>query len=158
MIYYSDSATIDITYTSPENPVSFPDEYDLLIITPDEFTDELQPLVDYKDQNEIPTIMVTLDDIPEQGVDKQEEDIKNYIKDAIETWGITYVILVGSGVQGEEKFPVRYAYCFPYHFEENFPSDLYFADIYDGAGSFSTWDDDGDVLWMFWSLILGYWM
>jgi len=144
MIYYSDSATIDITYTSSEKLVSFPEVYDLLIITPAEFTDELQPLVDYKNENEIPTIMITLDDIPEKGVDIQE-DIKYFIKDSIETWGITYVLLVGSGVEGEEKFPVRYVYCSPYKFlEENFPSDLYYADIYDSVGGFSTWNDDGD--------------
>ena len=140
MIYYSDSATIDITYTSPENPVSFPDEYDLLIITPAEFIEELQPLVDHKNQYEIPTIMKTLDEIPSQGVDEQES-IKYYIKDAIENWGVTYVLLVGSGVEDDEKFPVRYA---PSLLEEKFPSDLYYADIYDGAGGFSTWDDDGD--------------
>jgi len=146
MIYYSDSATIDITYSPPENPVSFPEVYDLLIITPADFTDELQPLVEYKNENEIPTIMVTLNDIPEQGVD-QQEDIKYFIKDSIETWDITYVLLVGSGVEGEEKFPVRYAYCSPYiirPYSVEYPSDLYYADIYDSLGNLSTWNYDDD--------------
>ena len=148
MICYSDSGTIQINYSPSENPVSFPDVYDLLIITPAEFTDELQPLVDYKNENEIPTVMVTLDDIPEKGVDLQE-DIKYFIKEAIETWGITYVLLVGSGVEGEEKFPVRYAYCSPFvwwfsPYQVEFPSDLYYADIYNSADDFSSWDYDGD--------------
>jgi hypothetical protein len=143
VIYYSNIATIHITYSSYKNPVSFPDIYDLLIITPDEFTDELQPLVDYKNGNGIPTVMVTLDDIPKQGVDRQE-DIKYFIKDSIETWGVTYVLLVGSGVEEDEKFPVRYVYCQPYIYEEKFPSDLYYADIYDGLGGFPNWDYDGD--------------
>jgi hypothetical protein len=148
MILYSDSAIIEIKYSLSENPISFPELYDLLILTPDEFTDELQPLVDYKNENEIPTIMVILDDIPKKGVDKQE-DIKYYIKDAIETWGIKYVLLVGSGIIGEEKFPVRYAYCSPFIFwplpiEIDVPSDLYYADIYNGADDFSSWNYDND--------------
>jgi hypothetical protein len=149
MIYYVDSATIQIKYSPSKNPVSFPDVYDLLIITPVEFADELQPLVDYKNENEIPTIMITLDDIPEKGVDKQE-DIKYYIKDAIETWGITYVLLVGSGLSGEEKFPVRYVHCSPFIYWFNpslvgeFPSDLYYADIYDSENDFSSWNYDND--------------
>ena len=146
MICYYDSATIDISYSSSENPVSFPDAYDLLILTPAEFTDELQPLVDYKNENNIPTIMVTLDDIPEKGVD-QQEDIKYYIKDAIETWGITYVLIVGSGVKDEEKFPVRYAFCSPFlipPYSIQYPCDLYYADIYDSINDFSSWNYDDD--------------
>ena len=146
LIYHADSATVHITYLPSKNPFSFPDVYDLLIITPAEFTDELQPLVDYKNEHEIPTIMVTLDDIPEMGVD-QQEDIKYYIKDAIETWGITYVLLVGNGVRGKEKFPVRYAYCLPYKVSPDpveFPSDLYYADIYNSGDDFSSWNSDGD--------------
>jgi hypothetical protein len=37
-IYCSGSATIDVTYTPPENPVNFPDEYDLLILASEEFS------------------------------------------------------------------------------------------------------------------------
>jgi len=143
VIHYSDSATIDITFSPSKNPISFPDEYDLLIITPIEFSDELQTLVDYKNDNEISTVMVTLDDIPKKGVD-QQEDIKFFIKNSIETWGITYVLIIGSGVNGIEKFPVRYVYCSPYTLEPNFASDLYYADIFDGNGEFSSWNYDND--------------
>jgi len=144
-IYYSESAIIDVTYTPPENPVIFPDEYDFLIITPAEFESALQPLVDHKNSLDPPvnTILVTLDDIPSVGVDEQEST-KYYIKDAIENWDITYVLLVGAGVKGAEIFPVRYAWIDSGEYEKKFPSDLYFADIYNSTRGFSNWDYDGD--------------
>ena len=145
IIYYSESATIDVIYTPPEKPVIFPDEYDLLIIAPAEFESALQPLVDHKNSLNPPvnTILVTLDDIPSVGVDEQE-DIKYYIKGAKESWGITYVLLVGAGVEDEEIFPVRNAWIPSAPHEDYFPSDLYFADIYNSTGGFSNWDYDGD--------------
>lgn len=143
IIYYSNSAMIDVTYSPPERSINYPNEYDLLIITPAEFTTQLQELVDYKNNNNITTKMVTLEEIPNTGAD-QQESIKYYIKYAIENWGITYLILVGSGLPEQEKFPVRYAWIPSGNYEDNFPSDLYYADIYDGNGNFSTWDKDGD--------------
>ena len=146
IILYSESAEIGITYELPENPMSFPDVYDLLIITPSQFESALQRLVDHKNNLNPPvrTIMVTLDDIPSGlGVDTQE-DIKYYIKDAIETWGITYLIIVGAGETGKEIFPVRKAYISSPPLEDYFPSDLYYADIYNATGAFSDWDHDDD--------------
>jgi hypothetical protein len=141
-----ESAKIDVTFKPPENPVNFPDEYDLLIITPQQFETALQPLVDHKNGLDPPirTIMTTLEEIPSGvGIDEQE-DIKYYIKSAIETWGIDYVILVGAGVEGQEIFPVRYAWIPSTPYEDKFPSVLYYADIYNSTGGFSTWDYDGD--------------
>lgn len=143
-ISYSINAVIDIEYTPPDNPITFPTDYDLLIITPEIFESALQPLVDHKNQIGINTTIVTLDEIPSGvGVDEQE-DIKYFIKDAIETMGITYLILVGAGVEGEELFPVRQAWIQSGQHEDYFPSDLYYADIYNSTGGFSNWDYDGD--------------
>jgi hypothetical protein len=146
MIYYSTSATIDIEYTLPENPILFPDEYDYLILSPVDFENALQTLVDHKNSLEPPirTKLVTLDEIPSAGGIDIQEDIKLFIKDAIENWGITYVLLVGAGVEGSEIFPVRQAWIKSDDHEDYFPSDLYFADIYNGTGAFSNWDKDGD--------------
>ena len=142
-LYIRDNANIEISYNPPENPINFPDAYDLLIIAPSEFSEELQPLVDFKNDNDVPTILATLDEIPSQGVDEQE-DIKYFIKDAIEDYGITYVLLVGAGIKDEELLPVRYAWIPSMPYEDSFPSDLYYADIYDSEGNFSTWDNDSD--------------
>ena len=144
-IYYSEEAEIDISYVLPEDPFVFPDEYDLLIIAPKNFESALQRLVDHKNNLDPPvrTIMVTLDEIPSGvGVD-QQEDIKYFIKDAKENWGITYLLLVGAGVKDKELLPVRNAWVHS-GTEEFFPSDLYFADIYNDTGGFSNWDYDGD--------------
>ncbi len=146
LILYSELVTIKVDYTPPASPITFPSEYDLLILTPTEFEGALQRLVNYKNDLSPPvnTVMVTLDEIPSGvGVDEQE-DIKFYIKDAIETWGITYVILVGAGVEGEEIFPVRQAWIKSDEYEDYFPSDLYFADIYNSTMGFSDWDVDED--------------
>ncbi len=142
-VYYSESATVDIRYTTPENPINFPDAYDLLIIAPEEFSTALQPLVEHKNGIGIETKLTTLDEIPPVGVDEQES-IKYYVKDAIENWDITYLLLVGAGVEGAEIFPVRYAWIDSEPYEDKFPSDLYYADIYDSVGGFSSWDHDGD--------------
>ncbi|MCK5458259.1 MAG: hypothetical protein KAI20_00080 [Thermoplasmatales archaeon] len=142
-LYISKNVEVKISYTPVYNPITFLDEYDLLIIAPAVFSEELQPLIDYKNDNEIATVLTTLEEIPSQGLDVQE-DIKYYIKDSFENWGITYVILVGGGVTGEEIFPVRNAWVPSGGYEEYFPSDLYYADFYDGSMGFSDWDADDD--------------
>ena len=45
----------------------------------------------------------------------------------------------------EEIFPVRQAWIGSGQYEDYFPSDLYYADIYDSEMQFSDWDanDDG---------------
>ncbi len=142
LILYVKYADIKIKYIPPASPINFPEQYDLLILTPTEFESALQRLVDHKNQRNITTKLVTLDKIPSQGSDTQES-IKLYIKDAIENWGIDFLILVGSGLQDEPKFPFRYAWIGD-SYEDNFPSDLYYADIYNGTMGFSDWDFDED--------------
>jgi hypothetical protein len=143
IISYSKNIQINIDFSEPREIITFPDFYDYLIIAPSEFKDELQPLVDYKNNDEVDTILITLDEIPDMGVDKQES-IKYFIKDAIENMGVTYLLLVGAGVENEEIFPVRNAWVPSGNYEEFFPSDLYYADIYDSNGNFSNWDLDND--------------
>ena len=137
--------TVDITiqYSIPEQTIVFGDTYDYLILAPSEYTETLQPLVDLKQSQGIETLVRTLDEIPDIGTDIQES-IKLFIKDAIETWGITHVLLVGAGIEDQEIFPVRQAWLASGNYERYFPSDLYYADIYDAAGNFSTWDNNSN--------------
>jgi len=140
MIYYSNSAKITVNYNLPIAPITFGDDYDMLIIAPSEFSSALQPLIDYKNEHDTKTILTTLEEIPDVGADKQES-IKYYVKDSIENLGITYLLLVGSS----EKFPTRYAQIPSGQYDaDGFPSDLYYADIYDANMGFSSWDADGD--------------
>jgi hypothetical protein len=132
-------ASVIVRYTVPQEPIQMTDAFDLLILAPSLYAEALHPLINYKNDHGTATRMTTLEDIPETGRDIQES-IKLYIKDAIETWGITSVLLVGGGVEDGIQFPVRLAWISSGRYEDNFPSDLYYADIYDANGSLSTWD------------------
>ncbi|MFH1013220.1 MAG: C25 family cysteine peptidase [Thermoplasmatota archaeon] len=136
-------ASISISYIPAETPVVFNDTFDLLIISPQGYIDALQPLVDAKETRGIRTILTALEDIPSVGID-QQEDMKYYIKDALENWGITYVLLVGGGIESYEQIPVRNAWVDSGNYERYFPSDLYYADIYDANMNFSTWDNNSN--------------
>jgi len=146
LINHAEKASIDIKYTLPVEPMIFGDTYDLLIIAPANFQSALEPLVNHKNNLDPPvrTKLVTLEEIPSGvGVDTQE-DIKYFIKEKKEEWGITYLLLVGAGVEGEEIFPVRHAWVSSPPHEDYYPSDLYYADLYNSTGGFSNWDYDGD--------------
>ncbi|RLF64116.1 MAG: hypothetical protein DRN33_02795 [Thermoplasmata archaeon] len=87
-----------------------------------------------------------------QGRDDAEK-IKYFIKNAVEQWGIKYVLLVGGrkpGLHEEWLLPVRYAWVY-WVDEIKYTSDLYFADIYDADGNFSTWDTDGNGVFSEWN-------
>lgn len=144
MIQYVNTVDIEVEYYEPPQSVVFRDMYDMVVIAPSGFSDELQPLVDYKKDSGISTKLVTLDDIytgtyfPVQGRDDQEK-IKYFIKNAIEGWDITYVLLAG----GANYIPVRMTYVQDGE-EVSFISDLYYADIYDAYGDFCSWDSNGN--------------
>ena len=141
------SHTIDIalSYQKPKQIQVAADDYDLLIITPSEFSSNLQPLLQHKNNMGMKTVMVTLDEIYSGntiGRDDQET-IKLYIKQAKENWGITYVMLVG-GHKGQSQnwyLPVRYGQSD----SETYLSDLYYADLYKYENNetvFEDWDSN----------------
>ncbi len=169
--------TFDITLSYVEPQKSFfpaTSTYNLVVITPSTFSSEVQRLVDHKNDMGMTAMMMTTEDIYDTytGVDKPEQ-IKYFIKDAIETHGITYVLLVGglkSMVYAKPKddinhgssawhLPVRYSNFQydgqpSYNFtsgEPGYMSDLYYADIYDNGGNFSSWDSNGNGVFAEWS-------
>jgi len=137
-----------------QNDMRGPHMFDLLIISPYQFIDELQLLVSHKERMGVSTRLVSLCDIYDQmywqGRDEAEK-IKYFIKEAIEQWGTKYILLVG-GKMGQLPLwycPVRYVHM-QCDWEAEFISDLYFADIYDENGNFSSWDSDGDGIFGEW--------
>jgi hypothetical protein len=136
--------------SSTQTPMSTTkDVYTLIIITPSVFADELQSLVVHKKAMGLTTKLVTLDDVRQQeywhGRDCAEK-IKYFIKSAIEQWGTRYVLLVGgrsSQFLPTWYCPVRYVHMSD-DWDSEYLSDLYFADIYDTHGNFSSWDSDND--------------
>jgi hypothetical protein len=123
---------IAVTYQPPANPLFTADEYDMLIITDGKFASQLQPLVDHKNSIGVRTVLETTQSIYSNydGRDKTE-DIKLRIKDAIEEWGIKYVLLAG-GRKGQ-----TFDWYVPSRttnnddgWEGGYESDLYYADVY----------------------------
>jgi hypothetical protein len=114
----------------------------LLIITPDEFIDELRPLQRFKNCSIRQTILLSLSEVYSaySGSDAPEQ-IKRCIAAYQKSHGVDFVLLVGDC----DKFPVRY--CRAYNTEwgsKYYPSDLYYADLYDNSGNFDDWDGDND--------------
>lgn len=166
---------IKISYDKPENNI-FPltTTYDLVIITPPQFQTEADRLAEHKESFGVKTLVKTTEEIYDDfsGVDKPEQ-IKYFIKDAIETWDITYILLFGglkSVVWGNPQddtnqgskgwyVPVRYSNfqwdgAESYNFtsgEPNYISDLYYADVYKQGGVFEDWDSNGNGVFAEWS-------
>ena len=143
--------SLQLRYKQPAGDV-FPAKstYDLVIITPEKFSTEVQRLVDHKISMGVPSVLKTTEDIYAEysGYDKPEK-IKYFIKDALETWGVKYVLLFGglkSNVIAKAKddvnqgskawyLPIRYSNFqwdgdTSYNFtsgEPGYISDLYYA-------------------------------
>lgn len=167
-IEYTKDVDIKITYdyTEPINTRS--NEYDLVIIAPNKFKQELQPLIDHKNNHNILTTFKSVEDILKtyDGTDPPEQ-IKYFIKDTLDedglNWGEEYVLLVGGlknhfsakdkddTNQGSSAWyvPVRYTNIVAFD-EEGVISDLYYADIYDIDNNFSSWDSDNDGIYAEW--------
>jgi len=168
-VQYLDSCDIIITY-EPLADSPFPNQAtnDLVIICPTQFVLPLLPLVEHKKVIGIRTQIITLADIYRNypGYDRPEQ-IKYCIKDVVENWGTTYVLFIGglkSHLAGKPRddlntgtrdwyVPVRYTNLWDDDvlYDPGFISDLYYADIYDGQGSFCTWDSFGDGVYGGWS-------
>jgi len=163
-IYYAEDIDVTVTYKVPEStPFPANTEYQLVIIAPAKFSTALQPLIDHKISKGISTTLKTTEDIYAEydGYDKPEQ-IKYFIKDALETWNTTYVLLVGGlksriyavprdsvslGAKGW-YLPVRYSSLMTSPDDDpGYISDLYYADIYNATGGFCNWDSNGNHIY-----------
>ena len=120
------------------------DEYDMVIISPEMFSDALQPLIDHKNSVGIHTFLKTTEEIYNEynGRDYAEK-IKYFIKDAIETGGVHYVFLTGN----DQNVPMRKCAISVVTGQINWYeilSDLYYADVYNPNGDFSSWDSNNN--------------
>ena len=165
-IYYTEKVDVTFSYKVPVSnpfPTNFEEEYKLVIIAPSKFSTILQPLVDHKISKGLSTMLKTTEDIYDQytGYDKPEQ-IKYFIKDAIETYNTSYVLLVGglksmlTGVprdnlnEGTKDWylPVRYSNMHASADDDpGYISDLYYGDIYEEGGAFCSWDSNGNHIY-----------
>jgi len=168
---------IKVTYEE-ENDFSqqVTDEKDLVIITPNIFKKHLKDLEKHKNDIGTETFIKTTEEIyKEYNKRDKPEEIKYFIKDAIEEYNIKYVLLVGglkSQIHAKPRdspnygtkawyLPVRYTNLydkpkFPLNaedeiFDPGVISDLYFSDIYAEGGTFSSWDTNKDDIFAAWA-------
>ena len=167
-IQYVNNMEFTVTYVEPDGEY-FPQttDYELVIIAPEKFENNLNKLVTHKNNMGVTTILKTTEDIYSEytGYDRPEQ-IKYFIKDAIETWNTKYVMLVGGlnsywyGIPRDNKnagvqdwyVPVRYTNLQDQGslYDPGFLSDLYYADIYDGGSNFDDWDSNNNNVFAEW--------
>ncbi|MEO0080414.1 MAG: C25 family cysteine peptidase, partial [candidate division WOR-3 bacterium] len=116
-----------------------PGDYEYVVITEAPMDTVFQRLADWKTLKGVPGTVVRVSWINGQypGYDLQEK-IRNFIKDAYETWGTSYVLLGGQGdyqTSGQNIIPTRMA---NYSNNGDEPCDLYYAGL-DGS-----WDANGN--------------
>jgi hypothetical protein len=119
--------------------------YELLVLTPANWEDTIQQFLRYKNDTLIRTKSITLDYIK---LNYAGNDIQEKIKKAIEQEHrnnkVKYVMLVGDA----DKFPVRYVKAINTEWGTKwYPSDLYYADLYDKNGNFDDWDYQNDGIY-----------
>ena len=128
--------------------------YDLLIITPKEFLTAAKKLADHKNSIKVDTIIKTTKEIYDEfeGRDNAEQ-IKYYIKYAIENYRVKYVLLFG-GMKAQSLnwyVPIRYVLL-----DDGISSyttlfsDLYYSDIYKNGEEFEDWDSNNDNVFAEW--------
>ena len=159
-VRFIDNIKVNISYVEPSEPIiEDNDIYDLLIVAPKSFERTLAPLVTHKNKFGVKTNVFSVEYISENITDGRDiaEKIKLFIKQEIENCGIEYVLLWG-GLKGQSlnwNIPVRHSRVVPMdeqeYPEQSFISDLYYADIYDSEGNFSSWDSNNDDIFSVWN-------
>lgn len=154
IIYIPETIDILLDYQLPSEPLFNEDVYDLLIITSEKFVEDLEPLVQHKNSVDIKTTMVTVEEIyPDYNGVENWEDVKLFIKDAIEQWGIEFVLLAGGRKGQTDEWWVPNFRSNNYDnngmddMDITYSSDLYFADIYKEVNDnpvFDDWDTNDD--------------
>ena len=125
------------------------DEYDMVIIAPNTLSASIQPLITHKNNHGVKTFLKTTEEIYSEYTGRDNaEQIKYFIKDAMETYGIQYVLLVGGHKSQLFSWyiPARIVHLDDGARYTEYVSDLYYADIYKEDGSFEDWNSNGDDL------------
>lgn len=118
---------------------------ELLIMGPVAWQGILDRFARYKSDTAMPSTVVTIEEAEAQlpGADAPDR-IKRCIEREHRLRGTKYVMLVGDA----NVFPVRYVRAINTEWGTiYYPSDLYYADLYDANGVFDDWEADGDGIY-----------
>jgi hypothetical protein len=166
IIEYINSADLEIKHQNPINKKSILnyESYDLIIICPEDFQNDLNRLAEHKNNLGVKTFIKTIEEILSNYNGRDEpEQIKYFLKEAKEEFGNTYVLLVGglkSYLYSNDKddqnhgstkgwnVPVRYTNI-KHSNEVGVISDLYYSDLYkynetSYEWEFESWDSNED--------------
>ena len=145
---WAENVNIKVNYELKDQVTTTNADYEFIILTADEFSDELQALKTHKNNRGVLTEIFTLSQIKSLSSGRDDaEKVKNFIKDAIEQYNTQSVLLVGN----RDLFPTRDTHIAVDNDNEIFVSDLYFADIYyynedTQQFDFTSWDsNENDV-------------
>jgi len=123
------------------------DEYDMVIIAPAKFSETLQPLITHKNSIGIQTFLKTTEEINAEYEGRDEaEQIKYCLYDYAKNLAIQYVLLIGDvDTMPIRKTEVNHIWTSGNIIQvDDIITDLYYADIYDSDGNFSSWDSNND--------------
>ncbi len=160
-IYRISNANIGITYEENQLQSKQDEIFDLVIISPNKFKLPLNKLKEHKESYGIKTKIKTTNEIYEEfdGRD-QAEQIKHFIKYALDEWNITYVLLVGGRDHQKAgwNLPTRYSNTDDGNsWKDKYVTDLYFADVYrynetSERLEFDDWDSNGNDIFAEWTI------
>ena len=140
----------EINPSDNTDTASLKETFDYVIITTDALASAVtsSSFINWKTSvgHSVKIVTITDADISNQpGVDLAEQ-IRNFLRSSFESWGITYVLLVGDIT----TIPMRY--CYPNPLNHRFdpfdylsgeiPTDYYYADL--SLADAESWDADGD--------------
>ena len=160
-LYRISNAELDITFEENQLTSIQDEEYDLVIIAPSKFKFPLNKLKEHKESYGVKTRIKLTDEIYDEfdGRDKAEQ-IKHFIKYALDEWNITYVLLVGGRDHQRAgwNLPSRYSNTDDRNdWNDRYVTDLYFADIYKYNETserleFDDWDSNGNDIFAEWTV------
>lgn len=177
ILHQTQSVDIKITYEKQLELFDEDSKYDMVVIAPEKFSTQIEPLIEHKNDIGVRTVLKTTESIYKEarqgiygrkGRDRAEK-VKLFIYWAKENWDIKYVLLVG-GKQAQSLLrwhvPVRYSNLddepeeYP-NWETSYLSDLYFADIYrynktNMEYEFEDWDSNGNNVFAEWTFKMLY--
>ena len=146
IIILADSVKADSSESEKLSLVDPTESYDYVIITDNTLKNSFDILAEWKTDKGVKATVITIEDItndPDYDGTDAPEEIRNFIIDAKDNWGITYVLLGGD----TNIIPYRGVYGIvnkgQSSEEEDFgiPCDMYYACL-DGD-----WDDDADGIY-----------
>jgi Peptidase family C25 len=145
-LLYTGQMDVTVTLDCPDIPVTIRGTDDVIpyvMVIPEAFQTVAAPYITHRTNSGLTPAVYTIESIlaSYSGIDPPEQ-LKNFIRDMVETHGTTFVMLGGDA----DQIPVRIRTRADAPLSETLPIEGYYADLYDSSGNYMDWDanDDGE--------------